>query len=256
VTDDDRHRLLFGPYKTPRFRYGDTVFCERIGDAVITGLSDGPIPWPIGKRVGGGMKSNAILLYGDLVRAVRKEAAQAVGYWWGIGTDTLWKWRKALGVEANNVATRRLRHDYALEPSGTAALELAQEKCRDGRRDRKRRQKIAAAKRGKPRPPHVVEAVRAAHLGKKASEQARRRMSAAHKRRGTRPPKAGRPWTAQEDELVRTLPPAEVARRTLRTMPAVYSRRTTLELPDGRTRAVEAAWREALEDAQRGKQER
>ena len=27
-------------------------------------------------------------------------------------------------------------------------------------------------------------------------------MSEAHKARGTGPPKAGRPWTAQEDELV------------------------------------------------------
>ena len=71
MTDDDRYRLLFGPYRTPCFRNGDVVICKRIGDAVITGLSDGPIPWPIAKRVGRGLKSHSILLYGDLVRAVR-----------------------------------------------------------------------------------------------------------------------------------------------------------------------------------------
>ena len=33
------------------------------------------------------------------------------------------------------------------------------------------------------------------------------------------------PWTPAEDELVRTLPPAEAAERTGRTLPAVYQRR-------------------------------
>ena len=32
-------------------------------------------------------------------------------------------------------------------------------------------------------------------------------------------------WTPAEDELVRTLPPAEAAERTGRTLPAVYQRR-------------------------------
>ena len=46
-------------------------------------------------------------------------------------------------------------------------------------------------------------------------------MSEAHKRRGTRPPKAGRPWTAKEDHLCRTLRPMDVVRRTGRTFQAV-----------------------------------
>jgi hypothetical protein len=36
------------------------------------------------------------------------------------------------------------------------------------------------------------------------------------------------PWTAAEDQLVRTLPPAEAARRTGRTLLAVYARRHIL----------------------------
>ena len=36
------------------------------------------------------------------------------------------------------------------------------------------------------------------------------------------------PWTPAEDELVRTLPPAEAAERTGRTLPAVYQRRHDL----------------------------
>jgi len=38
------------------------------------------------------------------------------------------------------------------------------------------------------------------------------------------------PWTAAEDRLVRTLPPAQAAARTGRTMHAVYTRRHFLGL--------------------------
>jgi hypothetical protein len=71
-----------------------------------------------------------------------------------------------------------------------------------------------------------------------ASTEARRKMSAAQRRRGTRPPKAGRPWTAEEDALVRALPAKEVAARTGRTLGAVHDRRRILGMPDGRTRAA------------------
>ena len=47
--------------------------------------------------------------------------------------------------------------------------------------------------------------------------------------RGTgRPRRRSRPWTAEEEELVRTLPPAEAARRTGRSLEAVYVRRYRL----------------------------
>jgi hypothetical protein len=45
-----------------------------------------------------------------------------------------------------------------------------------------------------------------------------------------------RAWTRKEDELVRTLAPAEVVRRTGRTLTAVYNRRSLLGVPDGRRR--------------------
>jgi hypothetical protein len=61
-------------------------------------------------------------------------------------------------------------------------------------------------------------------------------MSEAHRLRGTRPPKAGRPWTAEEDALARELPAAEAARRTGRTLRAVRCRWAALGLPDGRRR--------------------
>src|SRR4051812_11511473 len=99
----------------------------------------------------------------------------------------------------------------------------------------KRAAKIAAARRGKPRPKHVIEAGRKASLGKKASAEARQKMSAAQKRRGAWPPAAGKAWSAEEDELLRTVPAAEVIRRTKRSKGAVYSRRRKFGLKDGRT---------------------
>jgi hypothetical protein len=43
-------------------------------------------------------------------------------------------------------------------------------------------------------------------------------------------------WTPEQDELVRTLPIAEVMRKTGRTRYAVLGRRHRLRVPDGRRR--------------------
>jgi hypothetical protein len=60
-------------------------------------------------------------------------------------------------------------------------------------------------------------------------------MSEAHRRRGTLVP-ATKVWTAEEDEMLKTLPAEEAARRTGRTLKAIYPRRTRLGMPDGRRR--------------------
>ena len=57
------------------------------------------------------------------------------------------------------------------------------------------------------------------------------------------PPMPSHPWTPKEDDLVKTLPPAEVSRRIRRTLTAVWSRRRLLGMPDGRTRKARAARR-------------
>src|SRR2546426_8273308 len=44
----------------------------------VGGYSDGPIPWPIRYR------TNSIILCGDLVLAVKQEAAEAVSFHWGV----------------------------------------------------------------------------------------------------------------------------------------------------------------------------
>src|SRR5262249_8361084 len=83
--------------------------------------------------------------------------------------------------------------------------------------------------------------------GKPHDEQARAKMSQAHRQRGTLVP-GTEPWTAEEDEAVRTMTPADAVEATGRPLTAVWARRRVLGLPDGRSaRPVRG---EPLSDAQ------
>jgi hypothetical protein len=95
-----------------------------------------------------------------------------------------------------------------------------------------RREKIAAARRGKPRPWHVMEPAQEAREGSRHTEETRWKTSEAHRRRGARLPKAARLWTPGEDALVRTLPAVYAAQQTGRTLKAVYNRRAVLRAAD------------------------
>jgi hypothetical protein len=229
VNRTDRCRLLFGPYRQPRCRLGNKLFCEMRGWVKLTRVSDGRIPWPMTTKQGG---KPSLVLCGDLVGAVKHESNQAVAYWWGVTAQTVTLWRKALDVPRANEGTHRLHRETALGPEVAAARMKAQAKAGDPGR----RSKIASTLRGRPRPRHVMEATWAASRGKRLSPETRRRMSEAHEQRGTRPPKAGRPWTDEEDRLIRTLTAHEVSQRTGRSLKAVYLRRRALALPDGRCR--------------------
>jgi hypothetical protein len=149
------------------------------------------------------------VLYADLARAVRRESAQAVAYWWGVGLTAVWKWRKALGVGPATEGTSRLHREGAHAPAVVQGLKKAQAKAQDPAR----RAKIAATLRGQPKPAHVGRAVAKAHRGTHHTEEARAKMSATHKRRGTLVP-GTRVWTPKEDALVRRLPRNEAALRT------------------------------------------
>jgi hypothetical protein len=66
-----RVQLRFGPYRSPKFKYGATVVDRIRGEVTIVGLRDAKIPWPIGKRG----RSRGLILYGDLAKAVGCEAS-------------------------------------------------------------------------------------------------------------------------------------------------------------------------------------
>src|SRR5262249_2365320 len=145
---------LLGSYATPAFDYGDVVECARRGDVRIVGLSEAPIPWPIGQTLPKG-RARALVLYGALARAVRRESAEAVAYHWGVTAQTVTAWRKALDVGQCNEGTTALKRER-LAP----ALQKTRQAARPTLSSPERREKIAASNRGKARPAHVVEAMR------------------------------------------------------------------------------------------------
>src|SRR5262245_50970880 len=120
----DRHRLLFGPYRSPRLRVGARAFCIlRDCECVVTTLSDGRIPWPRGRPLDAPLGGSGLLLLGGLVEAVKRESAAAVGYWFGVSEGVVWRWRKALGVtRTNNPGSRRLVRAASAE-GGAASRE-------------------------------------------------------------------------------------------------------------------------------------
>jgi hypothetical protein len=106
---DDRLRLLHGPYQAPALRVGDRTTCLFKGAEVfVANWSGAPIPWPRCLRGGGGGQPS-LLVNHELARAIRTEAAAAVGYWWGVGSSLVCRWRKALDVRLmDNPGSRRL----------------------------------------------------------------------------------------------------------------------------------------------------
>jgi hypothetical protein len=94
------------------------------------------------------------------------------------------------------------------------------------------RRKLSAQFGGKPVAPHVAAAIRKAQRKRRVSKhtpETRAKMraaAAARLARGVVP--NGRAWTRAEDELVKTLPTKVAARRTGRTVTAVYKRRRKL----------------------------
>jgi hypothetical protein len=104
-----RPELLFGPYVSHCYRRGTRVTCLfRDGDCVVTGKTFARISWPRCRRIGhrGG---SGLLVDEELARAVRRESVLAIAYWFGVGPETVWRWRQALGVPQWNTGSRLLR---------------------------------------------------------------------------------------------------------------------------------------------------
>jgi hypothetical protein len=222
----DRFKLHFGPYRTPRFKYGALVRDGIRSEVKVVGLTDGRIPWPIGQRG----RARSLVFSGSLVRAVRTESIVSICYWWGIGRRSVYRWRKALGIPGCNPGTRRLKTKYG----GTPAYRRNLRKASSTAGDPPRRAKVSAALKGRKRSEKTVQAIIAAKIGRPRSEATRRKISQTFKQLGILPPLAvGRLWSAREDELLRTLSAADVAAKTGRSRRAVYHRRQLLKLTGG-----------------------
>jgi hypothetical protein len=225
-------RLLHGPYTAPALRRGDKATCLfRDGDVLITGWSDGRIPWPRCRLPGTHGGGSGLLVDEELARAVRSESSLAIQHWWGVNFRTVWCWRQALGVEELNEGSRKLRlalnAEYAARRKGK---KLPPEQV-----ERRRRTAQELGLRPPPPPAEVLWTAEeltvlgtmpdedvAAKLGRTATGVRVKRWKCGI------PNPAGSLWNAEEIALLGTLPDREVAKRLGRSLGAVLQKRITL----------------------------
>lgn len=231
LPDVERFRLLHGPYQPPKCKVGGWLNCRRRGRVKVVAFSNGPIAWPMTRPVSG---PRSMILCGDLVKAVRQETSLAIQHWWGVNHSLVQKWRRILGVEHDNEATKQLRAKWMREggigeiarPAHAATYSSPERVAEIGA-------KISALKKGKPRPPHIAEAVRKARTGARHTEESRRKMSEAVRRHLAISPR-GYQFTAEEDALLGTMPDREVAEKTGHGLMMIFHRRQRLGIPSFR----------------------
>jgi hypothetical protein len=97
-----------------------------------------------------------MVIYHGLKRAIEKASNQGVAHWWGVSRGTVRRWRRALDVVRKTPGTVR-----------TLDVTLKAES---------RRAKIAESKVGKPRPKHVIEALKKANLGRPLDQATRKNL--------------------------------------------------------------------------------
>lgn len=82
-------------------RIGVVLDCEVRGEMVVTGFSDAPIRWIVGRPWRRGVVADgkpSLIVVGGLASAIRLESAKAVAWWFGATRRQVAAWRKSLGV--------------------------------------------------------------------------------------------------------------------------------------------------------------
>jgi hypothetical protein len=158
------------------------------------------------------------------------------GMWWGMTCNTVWRWRKALGVEGHDgtEGSRRLI---------LAAQRRAVEQLRRNRPPARVEPPRVACKQDRMRGFHAANLERAWTAGQLAllgilpddrvAALTGRGANAVRVMRSKLgiPNPSGPGWTAQELDLLGTAPDAEVAERIGRTPTAVTDKRCKLGIP-------------------------
>src|SRR5262245_40153949 len=176
---DPRLALVAGPYRPPPCKPGDKLLCAlRDRLVVVKKVTGARVPWPATNSGRGGRY--APIVTEELARAIRTESNQAVAYWFGLSPGTVTRWRRLLGVPRTTPGTARLYDEVATPLLLTLAVPWA---AAPEAWTAERRARIAAARRGRPAPPHVAAMLRTAWLGRAHTPAARAKMSAAQARK-------------------------------------------------------------------------
>jgi hypothetical protein len=238
MTDPDRVRLLYPPYKSPRLKRGDRAHCLfRGGTVVITGWSDARIPWPRCRAIDSTWGGSGLLVDEELARAVRREAAAAVMWWWRASGRAVFNWRKAMGVRRmENEGTARLM----LASAHKGALGIIAHDWTDQERDQRSRRAVELGVdrnlilgyHGPRWTPEDIALLGTIPDEDVASRTGRKADAVRQKQEelGIANPVSGR-WSGEEVALLGTLPDEAVAIQTGRSLAAVRQKRAKLGIP-------------------------
>ena len=203
LADDDRYRLIDGPYYPPRTDRGRFLVCELRGTVKIGGYSDAPIPWP---RI---WHRRSLVICGDLLRALRTESVLAVSYYWGLSKAIVSQYRQLFSVPRVNPGTHRLIREFVIPASCTAEARAKQSAAREGKLP--------------PESEHDRERLRRIQSSTEAEDLASKDVGTLRRRFDLVGPYRKR--TPEELAMVGTMPDLEVARRIDRSLSAVKAKK-------------------------------
>ncbi len=207
--DDDRFRLIDGPYYAPRTARGRFLVCELRGKVKVGGYSDAPIPWP---RI---WRRRSLIICGDLFRALKTESVYAVSYHWGLSRAIVSYYRQQLNIPRYNPGSHRLFREYIIESARTPEA----------------RAKLSAAREGKLSTESARDRALLRRIQRQPKSKAWRRKMSERLRRRFDLLGPYRKWTAKELALIGTMPDRQVARRTNRSLSAVRAKKFSLRAP-------------------------
>jgi hypothetical protein len=193
--------------------------CAVRGRVLVSAISDSPISWPVAVSTGQKGGRAAPVVCGGLLRALRRESSVAVQHWFGLSAGTVARWRRALGVPRSNPGTARLFRRNALRTFSRPEVRAKALAWTD-----EKREKVGAARRGRPMHPNNAAAMREANARRVYGPAVRARMSEVQRAQ----PRA---WKPEQLALLGTMPDNEVAVRVGRPENAVRVKRSRLGIP-------------------------
>ncbi len=213
---------LAGEYLSPEVARGGRLFCEIRGEVVVGGHTDALIPWP--RIMKGGRP--VLILCGDLVEAVRNEAAMAVAHWWGVDPNTVRVWRRALGVGKTTPGSRRLHQalfDERISPE-------QRKRGRERLGSKETHAKAAATKRAKGVTPELAKTFDKGRRSPKSAQWKSKQAKSMREQWASGRRTTPNAWTEAEIALLGTAPDAEVSLQTGRTEAATAVKRRLLRI--------------------------
>ena len=206
LADDDRYKLIDGPYYPPRTARGRFLVCQLRGTVKVGGYSDGPIPWP---RI---WRRRSLVICGDLLRALQTESVYAVSYHWGLSRAIVSYYRQQLSIPRHNPGTYRLFREIVIEAARTPEA----------------RAKLSAVKEGIPSTESDRDRERLRRIQRRPKSRSWRRQMSERLRRRFDLVGPYRPWTSKELAMIGTMPDREVGRRINRSLSAVRGKKFAL----------------------------